>query len=222
MDDRGKSAPEPPTLNTTRQMLDELEALMERMLAVPTIDTDESAHPKSRPLAPTLTLLQVPPEEPSTAGDLAENPPLDPPHAGSNPSHLGILSGVDKDIRQDSETSPTPKVLSFSYRTPELPPLAGPVAPREAFSTRALPPTSQPSVDALLDEVPAPIVSPVDWAILPIIWCNRLFDRGTMLLGEPGSWLRTPLGRTAVGTLGLIMLGAARCWMAREWFGWRW
>src|SRR5205823_7819964 len=74
----GTPAQDPLPLHATRQMLDELDALMERMLALPVAELDDpaaSVHPepraalplKSRPLAPTLTLLQMPPEEPVEA-----------------------------------------------------------------------------------------------------------------------------------------------------------
>ena len=114
----GNPGPEPPALNATRQMLDELDALMERMLALPVNDAEEPASAlmeppaaltKSRPLAATLTLLQVPvddalasfqPPSAPTSG----LPGLDLPHAGLNPSHLPTLR----------ESWPKPKQPSLS------------------------------------------------------------------------------------------------------------
>jgi hypothetical protein len=72
----GKPAPDPPPLHATRQMLDELDALMERMLALPINEGDEPATappepaiapPRSRPLSASLTLLQVPADAPVTS-----------------------------------------------------------------------------------------------------------------------------------------------------------
>ena len=232
MDDRTSPEQDPPALNATRQMLDELDALMERMLAVPVSDGEEespapSAIPqKSRPLAPTLTLLQVPPEEAPVEEPRPELPPLDPPHDRPNPSHLPIRAPRGNKAEDAAEFSATmaPSLLSnFSYRTPELPPLPGlPAAAPEAFSSRALPPLSSPSVDAVLDEVPEPIASPMDWLLLPIIWCNRLFDHGTRVFGDSGNWLRSPLGRMLLGAVGLILLAAAGAWASRDWLGWTW
>ena len=42
------------------------------------------------------------------------------------------------------------------------------------------------------------------------------------MLGDSGSWLRTPMGRSALGMIGLVLLTAALLWLARDWFGWTW
>ncbi len=87
----GKPIQDPPGLHATRQMLDELDALMERMLALPVNDAEEATPPPTAALPPApppltakLTLLHVP----------TEDPPLDPPHAGTNPSHLPAMRAV--------------------------------------------------------------------------------------------------------------------------------
>jgi hypothetical protein len=201
----GKPAPDPP-MNVTRQVLDELEALMERMLAVPIADTDAPASAPapesptavspSRPLAATLTLLPVADREPPVfALPLSATPrprEVDPPHHGTNPSHL--------------PWSPTAEIT--------LPPL--PPAP-------ANPPAApEPNLDALLAEIPEPPLSTAGWFILPVIWGNRLFDACTLPLGESGVWLRGPVGRGVIGMTGLLLLAAATLWVARDWLGWTW
>lgn len=200
-------------LHATRQMLDELDALMERMLALPINETEDAASPTPAlptpaapppappPLAPKLTLLQVP----------VEDPPLDPAHAGTNPSHLPTLTAS----RSAALAAPPP--------VPELPPL--PQTPAVApvpLSDRVVPPPAQPSADDLLAEVPEPDDSYVSWFILPLLWGNRAFDQATLLLGEPGAWLRSSAGRALLGVTGLLLLAAAGLWLARDWLGWSW
>ena len=59
---------EPATLQSTRQILDELDALMDRMLAIPVNDMDEPLPPARSiihipTVSATLTVLEEPPEE---------------------------------------------------------------------------------------------------------------------------------------------------------------
>jgi hypothetical protein len=205
----GKPTQDTAGLHTTRQMLDELDALMERMLALPVNEIEDTRpEPAPAPPAPTaapltakLTLLQVP----------AGEPPLDGAHPGTNPSHLPSLNAL--------RTAPVhvapPRTL--------LPPL--PEAPAVApapLTDRVVPPTLQPSMDTLLAEVPEPIDSLASWFIVPLLWSNRAFDRGTLFLGESGAWLRSTTGRAALGMTGLTLLAVACLWLARDWLGWTW
>lgn len=255
----GKPAADPPALNATRQMLDELDALMERMLAVPIAESPEPAPPQtaatqppSRPMAATLTLLQAPVDEPRApyrppVGPTPAKSGFDPAHAGTNPSHLprpapsppsplllgtggngstvGAVGSSAEPAWSEMAGYPSltypPAEASEPY--PELPALPdSPAATPEALSHFALPPASDPSLDELLADVPEPPASLAAWFILPVLWGNRLFDQGTMLLGENASWLRGTLGRTALGMAGLILFGAALLWLARDWLGWTW
>jgi hypothetical protein len=240
----GKPTPDPAALHATRQMLDELDALMERMLQLPINEPAEpipAPHPGpappsrneplgdttgSRPLVPTLSLLQVQREEMQPAGGTrpgsakqaglgirpTQGPAPDPAHQAANPSHLPILGVVGYASAND--------VARGAAALPELP--GPPAEPPQPFSDRIVPPLSQPSVDSLLAEVPEPEEPFASWFILPLVWGNRLFDRGTLMLGDSGSWLRTPMGRSALGMIGLVLLTAALLWLARDWFGWTW
>jgi hypothetical protein len=236
----GKPTQDPPALNATRQMLDELDALMERMLAVPIAEPEEPAppqaaapQPRSRPMAATLTLLQVPTDEtpvsfrPPTESAPA-TPAFDPAHAGTNPSHLPALGALGSSAAPAwSEMAGYPSLTyppaPVSEPYPELPALpASTAVTPEPLSFRVLPSASEPSLDELLADVPEPPASLAAWFILPLLWGNRLFDQGTMLFGESGSWLRGPIGRSALGMAGLILFGAALLWLARDWLGWTW
>lgn len=74
---------------TTKQMLDELDALMDRMLSLPVSDVEEPPPPPEKPavLSAKLTLLEAPPAPPiamQPAVPMIEKPivqlPVNPPH----------------------------------------------------------------------------------------------------------------------------------------------
>jgi hypothetical protein len=234
----GKPAPDPPPLHATRQMLDELDALMERMLALPINDGDEPAPapaapvvapPRARPLSASLTLLQEPADEPVTSfhqpiEQPADNAALDPAHTGTNPSHLPTLGTLDALKAAWPEPAPPrfpplPAIESYTA-LPELPP--APVVVPEPLSDRVVPAPPVPDLDALVADVAAPPGSLASWFILPVLWGNRTFDQCTLLLGESAGWLRGPAVRNALGVAGLILFGAAVAWLARDWLGWTW
>jgi hypothetical protein len=54
----------------------------------------------------------------------------------------------------------------------------------------------------------------------PLVWSNRLFDRLTVPLGEPGRWLRGPTGRACLGWSGVLFLVTAAVWSVLDWMGW--
>jgi hypothetical protein len=200
-----------PGLHATRQMIDELDALMERMLALPVNDTEDAPAPapptapapSSMPLTAKLTLLQVP----------ADDPPLDSAHVGTNPSHLPVLGVV-----RSASAHPT---TGLSPGMPMLPPLPEAPAVRVTpFSDRVVPPPMQPDLDTLLCEVPEPADSLGSWFIVLLFWGNRAFDQATTLLGTPGRLLRTSAARMALGLTGVILFVSACWWLLRDWFGW--
>ena len=203
----GEPTQDAPGLNATRQMLDELDALMERMLALPINETEQApappiapispAAPSAPPMAAKLALLQVP----------VEDPPLDPAHAGTNPSHLPTLNAVRTEARP---TIPLPPL-----------PHAPAIAPTP-LSDRILPPVVQPKVDNALDDVPEPDDTAASWFIAWLLWGNRAFDRATLSFGERGEWLRSPSGRSMLGATGLMLVAAALLWLLHDWLGWTW
>lgn len=74
------------SLQTTRQMLDELDALMEKMLALPVQDGEAPASVKTAPAAPALTasLTMLPTPVQRIVPPMVEAPP----HLAVNPPHL--------------------------------------------------------------------------------------------------------------------------------------
>ncbi|MCI0377278.1 MAG: hypothetical protein L0215_06720 [Gemmataceae bacterium] len=199
-------------LQSTRQLLDELDALMERMLALPVNDADGPmpALPELAP-APTVsaTLTVLPPSLSPTGakGEVAGELPLHrPERAQTNPS-----------VFRESSLENQPQ-----YAT-------------EGTASRAL--AQEESPDEFLDVAPPPImtlqppsITPASpptrswgsWIYHPVLWFNLIFDRLTMLLGGPGEWLRSRHGRSVLGFAGLTLLALAVGWFLKDWLGWTW
>src|SRR5947209_3050651 len=85
-----QTPPQDGSLQSTRQMLDELDALMERMLSLPVNDLDDAPPMPARgpALSARLTVLEppVPPKaEPPRSEPGAPHPPMNPPHLSLPP-----------------------------------------------------------------------------------------------------------------------------------------
>jgi hypothetical protein len=191
--------PSSPPTQPTRQQLDELDALMQRMLALP---VEGLAVPAPPPALPQSDNGPSTDEPASAAGD-------------SGPVLLVDLTpGTDQ---------PAADVLPQAFHTfvsvpaPELPVIAAPPSSRDEpeclVDAGAAPP--EPAASQQAEEGPA-------WYQLPLVGMNRVFDGTTWLLGPLGRWLRAPAGRTLLGWLGLLLLAGALAWGILDWVGWSW
>ncbi|HJZ92860.1 MAG TPA: hypothetical protein VKE40_18445 [Gemmataceae bacterium] len=191
------STPPPGTTLPTRQQLDEIDALLRRMLALPPL-AGETAEKPGAAQAPALTpaIREVPAARPAAPGE-----------------------PVVQAWRVEWPATAPAAASVVSWGTPVVPPAAetsAPVAPPSAPTPAALTPAvlRQPTA------VPQP-ASAVPAALWPLILLNGLFDILSYLLGPLGTWLRGP-GRTVLGLLGIGMLLAAGVWTAGEWYGYEW
>jgi hypothetical protein len=197
---------EPASLQSTRQMLDELDALMERMLALPVNDLEDAVAPPRDivhmpTVSATLTVLESPVE--AEEAPAPKEPPAPPRE--KFPSYITDLGAAPK------------------TDLPELSPFDANAIPEEVIppsimtlpATRALPP---PPVTPLR----LPRRSLASLCLQPLLWFNRGFDRGATLLGWPGQWLRGPRGRNFLGLTGVALLVAAGLWLVKDWLGWIW
>lgn len=186
------------TLQSTKQMLDELDALMEQMLSLPVSDPDEApAFPKNvvrQPtLTATLTMLESPAPLPKTiAQEPTVHPRLNAPHMAA-PSH---------DYQEMEEE-----------RAPELTPL----------TSDAVPVSLLPRMEPLLAAVPEMDAAATTlWCYQPLVWINLAFDEGTMKLGALGALLRTQASRMLLGLSGMALLVVSAGWFLKDWLGWNW
>ena len=192
-------------LEHTRQMLDELDALMEQMLALPVNDL-ESQPPPDAPfpggtVSATVTLLDVQSPVPLDAQTAAV-----PDAVGESISESkSPLCGA---APRSQETFPTQRPELDA----ELGPLPDELMPAALMNTRT--PPVQP-------------LAPPAWSITsiyvrPLTWINQAFDRCTSRLGWPGVWFCRPSGRNVLGILGLGFMGLSLAWLIKDWLGWTW
>ncbi len=187
------TAPSPNDL--TRQQLDELDALLQRMLSVPL----------------------APPDTPMPVGDAPPLPPswrIDPPApagAASQP-HLVIAD-------------PAPAIKSEPPAVVAKVPAPAPVPvvpePKSAPVPVAAPaPKPVVSVSAPVRTVaPVPAAPPVPLPLLPLVAVNAVFDAACGLLGPPGRVLRSGFFKHIYGCvgLGLLLYTAAHVAQAEGW-----
>jgi hypothetical protein len=180
--------------NVTRQRLDDLDALMQRMLALPVDPGSDLEEAPSRP--PEFAEFQfdkpTAPASSASASDDNPVPQVSPPRETGN--------------EQVAETA-------GSVITPPIaPPLREEKQLRPAHTATAL--TIRSSLRI------SPVRPPV--LLRPILWINYSFDWCTGWFGPPGRWLRSWPGRNLVGWVGLALFVAAVAWVIFDTTGWSW
>jgi hypothetical protein len=181
--------------NPTRQLLDELDALMERMLSLP-VEDPEGAEPLPpprsprlrEPAAPVIVSIESPPNL-TNRGELIQA-------AGAPPGRLA----------PPTSTVPAPTPTAAATTSP-------PVSAVPRWSPKGI-----------LERAPhsRPLEVRLAWWMLPILWSNRVFDRATLRLGPVGRWLRGETGRTLLGWSGLVLLVLAVTCLVLDIVGWSW
>jgi hypothetical protein len=195
----------------TRQQLDEIDALLRRMLALPPLAgeaTNDSATPPPAPAAPPapvsypVAIREVPPPRPPMPGD----PVVQEWRVGLSQPPSVVAWG-----------SPVP--LATPAEVPYQP--AEQRAPAYPLPGYYPPPAAAPAPVANPDPANSATANPVSPLLWPLIALNVIFNVLTYLVGPPGSWLRGP-GRSVMGWLGIGMILAAGVWAAGEWLGYDW
>ena len=180
----------------TRQQLDELDLLMQRMLALPVNPPDDS------PTSPTQPQDLTIPDNTVARSEHGASTVPDKPTTARQPL-MPFLTQAKNQTEQ-----PAPEIRDRT-QTHAASPSLGPSAPRVS-----LPSTSRVSPHA------APLR--LAWPLRPLLWINVAFDWSTGWLGPLGRWLREPGGRALVGWVGLLLLAAALAWLAWDGIGWTW
>lgn len=219
-----RKSPDPLSGNT-RQMLDELDVLMEKMLALPVNQIEGNIETPSQPAAVT------PPPA-------ARNLPEPRAQAGSRPATrtesgnaqilVGSLSILHGPTTHDAIPSPKSSTRDARAVAVAAAPLHedaehGAHGGSETASEH-LPPLS--SLTSAVGEAGVPLARRFSLRLSlrfrPLLWLNQSFDVLTQRLGLPGSWLRHANGRAFLGVLGLSLLAAALTWWLKETLGWTW
>jgi hypothetical protein len=210
------NAPNEPLPNSTRQLLDELDALMERMLALPVNDLDDGP-PVMAPPSTKVTIVAAPPAPAETVA----------PPASTSPGKVlvGRLSAPPSYTTETEDEASRPQKKS---KEPKL-------KSEEVVEKQAnLWVEPLPSPDEILPSLvrrPAPLEdkrflgkhrSMSGILLQPLLAVNKLYDRATVVLGPLGRWLRGVRGRKVLGLIGLALLALAALWWLHDWMGWNW
>ena len=229
---RPAETPKAETPNATRQMLDELDALMERMLALPVNDLSEPAPALPREIvespARTAQLDQAELSD-SVGQEVACEELASEPSTTKEPGKILVGRLTPSYMAEVEEPAPPPSATQSYAFSPE--PAVESSAPRPLPSWRQSEPA--PSADELLP--PLTVSRPVtegkryprrrslgQWLMQPLLWLNRRFDRATRWLGGLGHWLRGSAGRMLLGYMGIALFALAIAWVLRDWLRWGW
>ncbi len=176
----------------TRRQLDDLDALLQRMLALP-VEPAEEPQPVGLP----------------DPGPLFPDP-LTPP--------AGNLILADPGLPSLQPPAPPPPRAALAPESVPLP-LLNPVPPTERRPPVLPPPdrSLSPRAALIASRPPSPPL-----LLRPVLWLNRLFDAAAFGLGAPGRWLRRPTGRTLLGLVGVLLLAAAAALALVDRIGWTW
>lgn len=198
------------SLQATKDMLDELDALMEKMLAIPVAEGDEAPPPnegKAPTLTPTIsaTLTMIEPLASTPVGASAPTAEPVPLHPVTNPPHFAPPIDATKvaELPPPATTADAP--------TPQPVPLTNDVVPA----------SDGPVIDSLLADVADPESAlTIEWVYWPLLSLNEGFDYVTTFFGGAGEGLRTATGRSLLGIVGLALSAAATVWLLRDLMGW--
>jgi len=214
----------------TRQQLEELDALMQRILALPVNAVEDTISiPETSQRVTIHGLADVPPVRdtenavpppPQKIEEGRANNPSVARAARSEPS----TGGEDQDLDFSAFAFP---VTAFAAeggtrRTATLPvaqPAEGESEKSAAGAGARAALTTVPLFAQATGRADVLIVSP--W-LRPFVWCNQAFDYGTVWLGPLGRWLRGFKGRALMGWTGILLIAAALAWVAVEGINWTW
>jgi hypothetical protein len=209
----------PTTSLPTRQQLDEIDALLKRMLSLPALP-GEPADPAPAPEPPPAPAMTYP------APAIREVAPPAPPQAGDP---------VVREWRVEWSPPPAPQPPPVvAWGAPVAPAAMAALPPRFDPNPPYLPPTyptATPATDQLPFAMPVGYVPgqpppssakpPTSLPMQLVVLLNQVFNILTYLLGPLGTWLRGT-GRNTLGWCGIMMLIAAGAWAAAEWQGFDW
>ena len=204
----------------TRQQLDELDALMQRMLQLPV---------ESVPEAPSSETAE---QNMGYISDFRTGAVSDARSAAIGPATAGAQSGARSSAltvtRTDGpHTGPTTAAIVVSpWGSPSSKSAAAGPAPRAGTSASVqgarVPSAEKRSSAHAEPQSKAQEAPPVRGWLRPVATCNRAFDIGASYLGPAGQWLSGPAGRSFLGWTGILLLAASLAWLALEGLSWTW
>jgi hypothetical protein len=230
------STPPRSTVQASREQLDELDALLQRMLELP-VDPSEDAPaassgnestkipPPAPKEIPAVTTIPSPgglkrPAQPrgytddrgtSRAGSETPKGEAKQPAARRPAKAPQKPASVAPSAPTPSPEGPTIKIVAPGEGAPARPPQPGSPTGPESAATEAVVATVLPASGP-----PTPVAI-WQW---PLGWLNLMFDFVASRLGPPGRWARQPTGRRILGWIGLALLCVSLVLLILDWIGW--
>jgi hypothetical protein len=217
------STSSPPAGNSMRQQLDELDALLQRMLSLPINQVDEAA--SEPPRRPAVDLATTP--VPGRRGQMllldgsapVPTPQSAPPAAWDphwninlNPQQGSSVLGPRSPAAQRTQSDALPPV--WRAETVAFAPARQEPAPQPPLSSsNAAAPIARP------EPIRQPTPEPTPLSLWPVVAVNRVFDALMLCFGPPGQWFCTAAGRTLLGYTGMALLATSIA-LAAGWIGW--
>lgn len=221
------TAPTPTGQLPTRQQLDEIDALLRRMLSLPsmtvepTVPTPAATSFGNVP-APMPAVREVAPQQPSAADDTVIRSwrvdwPQTPPPASQPSSLVSWGTPVSTQVQHTPWVPPSPPASPSNSA-------AGQVS-QVPFATAV--PSNDVGSLPIATAVPSSVVPPATTEkttslfMLALVLLNGTFNVLTYLLGPLGTWLRGS-GRNSLGWLGILMVLGSAVWAVGNWYGYDW
>jgi hypothetical protein len=200
--------------NPTRQKLDELDLLIQKMLELPVNPLDptflDSLEPGKDEISEQSAKenldqedFQTPVQESLAESELEIGAWEDPCRAAIKPESVAV------DLEDTAHFTDSP-LETMGDLIPDSPGGSN-------FGSMRVTPLETIPAQPVREDFPG---GSSEEAYGVLGWVNRLFDRGTTLLGLPGRWLRGPTGRPILGWIGTGLLVAALVWGFLDWLGW--
>ena len=213
-------------VNPARQQLEDLDALLQRMLSLPLNQLEAEAPPAPPPTyAPTPRPVPPPPrrraEPPASAH--AWNVPLPP---GGNAAAFNAWPAGIEALTSNATSTVTPRQLPepappARLRVTTIPaPEPAPAAPvqRLRVETPATIPIPPPAPTLLA----MPAEAPLPFYLWPMGVLDRSFGGAFAAFGAPGRWLGMGSGKVFFGWCGLLMIVAAAAVGVMDYLGLSW
>lgn len=196
--DAGKEDSKAQPNDPLRQQLDELEELMQCMLALSVDSSEEGQVEPGSPEATTAPAEYAPPyPEFDWANSRQEASLAAPATAGDAEAPAGVAF---------------PTFVPMGFQAVEAPVNLT----NNPWEAAANPSEVVPVAVALAPEAEAPGAVRYSLWLRPLVFVNRIYDGGTSVLGPPGRFLRSDLARNVLGICGLAGLIASAAWIVWE------
>ena len=227
-----------PTANPTRQQLEELDFLLQRMLSLPANQQVTEIPPAPQAVAPPVYAAPAPVRSAFSSAPLpapAAMPPMPAPRRKAEPPSGEHVWNVPL----PSTTGPavinpwpmgieslTASATSTVSPRPVPPPPPAPVRLRVAPMT-PLEPAPPPQRFRMEPHRPSPAVlepveAPLPFYLWPLGAVDRSIGGAFSALGAPGRWLGAGSGKVFFGWCGLAMITAAVVWGIVDYMGLTW